>query len=30
MMLRAEAQGLTTLHATNGESSTVVPITILK
>ncbi|HSD86824.1 MAG TPA: hypothetical protein VLB44_04890 [Kofleriaceae bacterium] len=30
MMLRAEAEGLTTLHATNGESSTVVPITILK
>lgn len=30
MMLRAAAEGLTTLHATNGESSTVVPITILK
>jgi hypothetical protein len=30
MMLQAEAQGQTTLHATNGDSSTVVPITILK
>jgi hypothetical protein len=30
MMLHAQAQGQTTLHAVNGGVSTVVPITILK
>jgi hypothetical protein len=30
MMLHAEGQGQTTLHAVNGEVATVVPITILK
>ena len=30
MMLYAAQQGRTTLHATNGTSSTVVPITVLK